>query len=87
MAKKEKEPEIPVWTLDPNQCYYCFEGIWPHEHQPEEPPQRARKAGKASARKPKAEKPPKVSNGRRGRPMKPENAALLRECEGHAEDR
>jgi hypothetical protein len=85
VARKEKEPEVPVWTGDINQCWYCTENWYPHEHQPEEKPARApRKGSKAPKREKTSNAVKKESTGRRGRPMSPENFALLAVCNGHA---
>jgi hypothetical protein len=72
----------PIWKGKIAKCPYCKDGIYPHTHadwdegsEADEKPPKAPRKSKAT------DTATKTATGRRGRPMKPENAELLRLCD------
>ena len=80
----------PIWKGDLKHCPYCRDAVFPHGHKPEDEGDSKKRAlrdavaPKKRGRRAKASNDtPKVSTGRRGRPMKPETIELLSVCQGH----
>lgn len=75
----------PVWKGDIRHCDYCRNAIFPHAHAPQDEakaPRAPRKAAKTPKKSKATDTVAKITAGRRGRPMNPENWELLRVCNG-----
>lgn len=73
---------VPNYSGDPAKCTLCKEGIFPHTHEPDaEWADTAPKVNKPVKRTKRATTTDPSIPKRRGRPMSPENALLLKVCD------